>query len=522
MEIKSDLHSLDQEKQSFIIKLSKQSPRTKGDFFAQSDTNSEPSEISPQPAQPNPSDLLKQFPLLSLFLLVVLFLLGAFLLPWLNSIKIISEGNEALVERFGRYNRKLTSGPNRVIPFIETIVCEDTIREKPLRLELKNSLSKDGVPMEIESFVHWKIIDLERAYYVVEDIIGLISDLVNSELRALLASFDAENALLSHRTISDGFRERINRSSEIWGVIVVRLEIKRISAASSFMEALERRATSQILQSVDGDTLNLPFENGIDGQAFQYSWNKLKIENEGIELKIVGLEEREDGFVVVKVKVPTDSDAPKLYHDFMKNYESMVHAIEEKYRAELEGKDAQIEIYKSSVLTVERIVTQLASRPQGEQTYNISSVNTSETKALMDNNSDQSRKIEIGSVGHDLTASGAAFNLGEISDTVANTINQLSESSSSEQTSIKSILQQLHQLFTGDENLTEEDKAEALEQLKILAKASQNPTEGTMRKAAKTAMKVLRGTIAALPPTVAIVKVCNELLPKLVEFLGLG
>lgn len=286
------------------------------------------------------------------------------------------------------------------------------------------------------------------------------------------------------------------------------------------MDALEKRATDQLLNFIDGNTLNFPFEDGINGQAFQYSWNKLRIENEGIELKVVGLEEREDGFVVVKVKVPPDSDAPQLYHDFMKNYESVVNAIEEKYRAELKGKDDQIAIYKNQTLSLENIVSQLASRPLGEQPVTIE-VKANVDNALMGNNNDRSRKIEIGSVGGDLTASGAALNLGEISDTVANMINQISESGQSEQPSVKQLLQQLHQLFMEDDNLTEEDKAEALEQIQVLAEASKKPDESTMRKAAKTAMKVIEYTISTLPPTLAIVKVCQELLPKLAECLGL-
>ncbi len=73
-----------------------------------------------------------------------------------------------------------------------------------------------------------------------------------------------------------------------------------------------------------------------------------------------------------------------------------------------------------------------------------------------------------------------------------------------------------------DTNLSEEDKAEALEQVKALAEAGKNPKEGAMQKAAKTAMKILKGTISSLPSAATLVEECGKLLPLISGFLGLG
>jgi hypothetical protein len=146
-------------------------------------------------------------------------------------------------------------------------------------------------------------------------------------------------------------------------------------------------------------------------------------------------------------------------------------------------------------------------------------VNVTESKS-MTNSYDASRKIEI--KARDINASGQAFNLGEISDVVTNTINQLPESSKPEKPGIKELLTQLQAEIEANTNLTEEDKAEALEQVKTLAEAGKNPQEGAMQKAAKTAMKVLKGTVAGLPATATLVEACSKLLPLISKFLGLG
>ena len=49
-----------------------------------------------------------------------------------SSVKIVNEKNEYLVERFGSYNKKLSSGINIVVPLIDHVVYKETILEKVL------------------------------------------------------------------------------------------------------------------------------------------------------------------------------------------------------------------------------------------------------------------------------------------------------------------------------------------------------------------------------------------------------
>ncbi|MEM6424923.1 MAG: SPFH domain-containing protein [Cyanobacteria bacterium P01_D01_bin.128] len=43
-----------------------------------------------------------------------------------GSVRIVKQGNEALVERLGRYQRKLKPGLNFVVPVLDSVVLEDT------------------------------------------------------------------------------------------------------------------------------------------------------------------------------------------------------------------------------------------------------------------------------------------------------------------------------------------------------------------------------------------------------------
>jgi hypothetical protein len=135
----------------------------------------------------------------------------------------------------------------------------------------------------------------------------------------------------------------------------------------------------------------------------------------------------------------------------------------------------------------------------------------------MTNSNDSNRNINV---GRDFNATGT-INLGEISGAVTNTINELPASSEPEKLGIKELLTQLQAAIEADTNLNQEDKAEALEQVKTLAEAGKSPQQGTVQKAAKTAIKILKGTIASLPGATTLVEEFNKLLPLISSFLGL-
>ncbi|MFB2981880.1 pentapeptide repeat-containing protein [Microseira sp. BLCC-F43] len=221
------------------------------------------------------------------------------------------------------------------------------------------------------------------------------------------------------------------------------------------------------------NTVDLIFDKGIDWKAFVAAFKKVQVENEGTELAIQSIENKGDGVVVVRVSVPPDTNKEKIHSEFTQNYQLALEAVEKRYKAQLQAKDKEIEIYREKSVDLKEIIGWLASRPIN---VNNEAIASSESKS-MNESTDQSRKIEIGSVGRDFNASGQAFNLGEmdISGTVTNTINQLPESPEPDQPGIKELLTELQAAIEAETNLSDEDKAEALEQVKALAEAGKNP-----------------------------------------------
>ncbi|MEG4022417.1 pentapeptide repeat-containing protein [Microcoleus sp. S13C4] len=279
------------------------------------------------------------------------------------------------------------------------------------------------------------------------------------------------------------------------------------------------------------ETVQILIKDGLNPEAFTAAFQKLMQEFPDITPEsIQGIEKKEND-VLLTLKVPEETDKGKVEQIWDEVYQARLEA---QIQAEqLKAKDEIIAIQKYYNHVFEGLVKAGYTKNSNlnelvklltPQPVNVKFINevksTSESKAMSDQ-IDQSRKIEI--TGGTVNASGAgALSLGDISGTVANTINQLSDSPKPDEPGIKELLTELQTAIEAETDLSDDDKAEALEQVKTLAEVGKNPQESTMQKAGKTAMKILKGTIAGLPTTATLLEACSKLLPMIAKLLPLA
>lgn len=160
--------------------------------------------------------------------------------------------------------------------------------------------------------------------------------------------------------------------------------------------------------------------------------------------------------------------------------------------------------------------------------------NTMAIKNMSNTNQDKSSNIKFGNVGGDIGAfasgditgvagkniTGAAGR--DISGTVTSSIGQLADSDIPEAPKLVELLTQLQEVIESDANLSDEDKTEALEQVKALAEAGKKPQEGTMQKTAKTAIRILKGIISDLPAVATLAEAGKTLIPMIAGLFNLG
>jgi regulator of protease activity HflC (stomatin/prohibitin superfamily) len=162
-----------------------------------------------------------------------------------SSVKIVQQGNEALVEQLGSYNRKLEPGLNFVIPGLERVASLATIREQVLEVPPQNCITRDNVPITADAIVYWRIIDLERSYYKVQNLQAAMINMVMTQIRAEVGRLELDETLTARERINDLLLNDLDKATDPWGVKVTRVELRDIIPAKAVMESMELQMSAE-------------------------------------------------------------------------------------------------------------------------------------------------------------------------------------------------------------------------------------------------------------------------------------
>jgi regulator of protease activity HflC (stomatin/prohibitin superfamily) len=177
---------------------------------------------------------------------VPLIIIGIAILIALSGIKVINQGNEALVEKLGKYNgKKLKPGLNYVIPFLERISFYQTIRERVIDIPPQQCITRDNVTISADAVVYWKILDMERAYYKVESLQLAMVNLVLTQIRSEIGKLELDETFTARTQINEILLRELDEATDPWGVKVTRVELRDIVPARAVLDAMEMQMSAE-------------------------------------------------------------------------------------------------------------------------------------------------------------------------------------------------------------------------------------------------------------------------------------
>src|SRR5438067_10902289 len=103
------------------------------------------------------------------FTILVIFVILAIVVA-LGAIKIVPQGREFTVERFGRYTRTLKPGISFLTPFVETVGRRVNLMEQVLDVPRQEVITKDNVTVQVDAIVFIQVIDASPAAYRVDNL----------------------------------------------------------------------------------------------------------------------------------------------------------------------------------------------------------------------------------------------------------------------------------------------------------------------------------------------------------------
>lgn len=177
------------------------------------------------------------------FFLLIMLVLGGSAIA--GSTKIVKTGEQSLVENLGIYKRKLDPGLNFLVPFLDKVVYQETIRERVLDIPPQPCITRDNVSITVDAIVYWRIIDMEKAYYKVQNLQAAMTNLVLTQIRAEVGKLELDETFTARSQLSIILLEELDESTDPWGVKVTRVELRDIIPAQAVQEAMELQMSAE-------------------------------------------------------------------------------------------------------------------------------------------------------------------------------------------------------------------------------------------------------------------------------------
>ncbi|MBV8190263.1 MAG: slipin family protein [Alphaproteobacteria bacterium] len=179
-----------------------------------------------------------EFPVSQIIFLVIVI---AVVVVLLNSIKVANQYERGVVFRLGKFHR--TAGPGLYI--VWTLIEWQTklgLRTVTAAVEQQEGITRDNVPIKVDTVVWYRIVDPERAVMQVRAVTNAVEQVALTTLRTVLGQHTLDDILKAQDTIAELMQAGIDAVTEPWGVKVERVQMKSVEIPPSMQRAMAQEA----------------------------------------------------------------------------------------------------------------------------------------------------------------------------------------------------------------------------------------------------------------------------------------
>jgi regulator of protease activity HflC (stomatin/prohibitin superfamily) len=148
----------------------------------------------------------------------------------LLSLRFVKEGERGLVLRFGQVVRK--NGKPRImepgflflVPKVDSLVRRH-VRQQTIELNEQEVILKDNTIWVVSAVVFFRVKDIYKALFEIDDLDGGVRNLCMGELRTVLQNLPKYEAIKEIDSVSRALMDSVARSADEWGIEIINFRL---------------------------------------------------------------------------------------------------------------------------------------------------------------------------------------------------------------------------------------------------------------------------------------------------------
>ena len=162
-----------------------------------------------------------------------------------QSVRFVPQNTALVVERFGKYRTTMEAGLNFLVPFIDRVAYNQTLKEQAVDVPSQGAITRDNISLVVDGVLYVKVVDPYKASYGVESYVYAVTQLAQTTMRSEIGKLELDKTFEEREALNTNIVAQINEAAAPWGVMVMRYEIKDIDPPRTVLDAMERQMKAE-------------------------------------------------------------------------------------------------------------------------------------------------------------------------------------------------------------------------------------------------------------------------------------